>query len=87
MQEKKGKKNKEYEVIVSIKDSGTGIDPAILTRLFTKFATKSTVAGGAGLGLYMSKSIVEAHAGRIWGANNDIGIGATFAFSLPIKYQ
>ena len=71
------------EVIVSIKDRGTGIDPNIKDNLFSKFATKSDT--GSGLGLYISKGIVEAHDGRIWAENNadEIG-GATFAFSLPI---
>ncbi|HZD36039.1 MAG TPA: HAMP domain-containing sensor histidine kinase [Nitrososphaeraceae archaeon] len=70
------------EVIVTISDSGTGIDPAILPTLFTKFTSKS-MDGGTGLGLYISKSIVEAHNGRIWGGNNLDGKGATFSFSLP----
>ena len=75
------------QVIVSIKDTGTGIDPEILPRLFEKFATKSE--SGTGLGLYICKSIVEAHGGRIW-ANNSDGIGgegATFTFSLPISRE
>ena len=54
-----------------------------MPRLFTKFATKSVT--GTGLGLFISKSIVEAHGGRIWAQNNDDGIGATFAFSLPLS--
>jgi two-component system, OmpR family, sensor histidine kinase VicK len=53
-----------------------------MPRLFTKFATKSVA--GTGLGLFISKSIVEAHGGRIWAQNNDDRIGATFAFSLPL---
>jgi signal transduction histidine kinase len=53
---------------VSITDTGTGIDSEILPRLFTKFATKSTT--GTGLGLFISKSIIEAHGGKIWGKNN-----------------
>jgi signal transduction histidine kinase len=70
------------EAIVSIKDTGTGIDPKILPRLFTKFATKSVA--GTGLGLFISKSIIEAHGGRIWAQNNPDGRGATFYFSLPL---
>jgi signal transduction histidine kinase len=70
------------EAIVSIKDNGQGIDPDILHKLFSKFATRSF--SGTGLGLYISKSIVEAHAGRIWAENNSDGKGATFSFSLPI---
>jgi two-component system, OmpR family, sensor histidine kinase VicK len=71
------------EAIVSVKDTGTGIDPEIFHRLFTKFATKSVT--GTGLGLFISKSIVEAHGGRIWGENNADGNGATFYFSLPLS--
>jgi signal transduction histidine kinase len=71
------------QVIVSIKDTGTGIDPEIMPRLFTKFATKSVT--GTGLGLFISKSIIEAHSGRIWAENNADGKGgAIFSFSLPI---
>src|SRR5581483_3709837 len=70
-------------VIVSVKDKGHGIDTEILPRLFTKFATKSE--RGTGLGLYISKSIIEAHGGRIWAENNKDGKGATFAFSIPIS--
>ena len=55
---------------MSIKDTGTGIDSEILPRLFTKFATKST-STGTGLGLFISKSIIEAHDGRIWAQNNN----------------
>jgi signal transduction histidine kinase len=71
------------EVIVSVKDTGLGIDPEIFHRLFTKFATGS--ATGTGLGLFISKSIVEAHGGKIWAQNNPDGIGATFYFSLPLS--
>jgi signal transduction histidine kinase len=74
--------NKE-EVLISIKDTGTGIDPEIMPRLFTKFATKSVA--GTGLGLFISKSIIEAHGGKIWAENNADGKGATFAFSLPLS--
>ena len=68
-------------VIVSINDNGAGIDPEIEPRLFTKFATKSE--SGLGLGLYISKSIIEAHGGKIWGENNQNESGTTFSFSLP----
>ena len=71
-------------VIVSIKDNGTGIDPEIEPRLFTKFVTKSEA--GLGLGLYISKSIIEAHGGKIWGENNQNESGATFSFSLPAAF-
>jgi signal transduction histidine kinase len=68
--------------LVSVSDTGKGIDPEILPRLFQKFATKSE--GGTGLGLYISKSIIEAHGGRIWAENNQSG-GATFTFALPLR--
>ncbi len=68
-------------VVVKIKDTGTGIAANILPKLFTKFATTSSE--GIGLGLYISKKIVEDHGGRIWAENNPDGKGATFAFSLP----
>jgi two-component system sensor histidine kinase VicK len=70
-------------VIVSVKDSGQGIDPSILPRLFTKFASKSYK--GTGLGLFISKGIMNAHGGKIWGENNPDGKGATFSFSLPLE--
>ncbi len=69
-------------VVLSVKDDGSGIDPDIMPRLFTKFATKS--AAGTGLGLYISKSIVEAHGGKIWAENNSDSKGSKFGFSLPI---
>jgi signal transduction histidine kinase len=75
--------NVNAEAVVKIKDTGSGIDAEILPRLFSKFATKSDHKG-TGLGLFISKSIVEAHGGRIWAENNTDGRGATFAFSLPI---
>lgn len=75
--------NKNNEVIVLIRDEGTGIDDEIASRLFTKFATKSEK--GTGLGLYISKSIVEAHGGKIWAKNNEEDKGATFGFSLPLN--
>ncbi|HKG71492.1 MAG TPA: HAMP domain-containing sensor histidine kinase, partial [Nitrososphaeraceae archaeon] len=78
------KKKEEFnEIIVSVKDSGSGIDPEITPRLFSKFATKSQT--GTGLGLFISQSIVEAHGGRIWAENNSDGRGSTFSFSLPLK--
>jgi signal transduction histidine kinase len=64
-----------------MKDTGIGIAPEIMPRLFTKFTTKSEK--GTGLGLFISKSIIEAHGGKIWAENNTDGKGATFAFSLP----
>jgi two-component system sensor histidine kinase VicK len=74
--------NNKTCVIVSIKDNGTGIDPEIESKLFTKFATKSE--SGLGLGLYISRSIIEAHGGKIWGENNKDEDGATFTFSLYV---
>ncbi|MGI0044182.1 MAG: sensor histidine kinase, partial [Nitrososphaeraceae archaeon] len=70
-------------VIISVKDTGIGINSEIFPRLFTKFASKSD-RGGTGLGLYISKSIVDAHRGTIWAENNSDGNGANFIFSLPL---
>ncbi len=92
---------KNSEAIVSIKDTGQGLDPVILPHLFTKFVTKSPlhgVQGGTGLGLFISKSIIEAHGGQIWATNNNNDSnndnynnnsyngkqGATFYFTLPL---
>ena len=69
-----------HEIIVSIVDSGKGIDLDIMTRLFTKFSTKSET--GTGLGLFICKSIIEAHGGKIWANNNSGGKGSTFSFTL-----
>jgi signal transduction histidine kinase len=77
---KKGK-NRMDRIIVSVRDTGTGIHPEILPRLFSKFVTGSDM--GTGLGLFISKNIVEAHGGKIHGENNADGQGATFSFSLP----
>jgi two-component system, OmpR family, sensor histidine kinase VicK len=70
------------ELIISVKDTGEGIHSDILPRLFTKFATRSEV--GTGLGLFISKSIVEAHGGKMWAKNNSDEKGATFHFTLPL---
>src|SRR5438270_2937769 len=75
--------NNKAIIIVSVKDSGQGIDSSILPRLFTKFASKSYK--GTGLGLFISKGIIEAHGGKIWGENNPDGRGATFSFSLRLE--
>jgi signal transduction histidine kinase len=69
-------------VVVEIKDTGTGINAEMMPRLFEKFATRSI--SGTGLGLYISKSIVDSHGGKIWAYNNKDGKGATFTFSLPV---
>jgi signal transduction histidine kinase len=80
---KKG--NNDYdEILISIKDTGIGIHPEILPKLFTKFATKS-LRGGTGLGLFISKKIIELHGGKIWATNNKECVGSTFTFSLPAK--
>jgi signal transduction histidine kinase len=77
--------NNNEQVIVSIKDTGTGIDPQIMPRLFTKFATKSQT-GGTGLGLFICKGVIEAHGGKIWAENNtESEKGATFYFTLPLS--
>jgi two-component system sensor histidine kinase VicK len=82
------KRNKEKnnisqadEILVNIKDTGKGINPEIHSKLFEKFSTNSS--SGIGLGLYITKNIIEAHDGSIWAENNPDGRGATFSFSLP----
>ncbi len=69
------------EVIVNVMDTGSGIDPGILSHLFSKFVSKSN--RGTGLGLFISKNIIEAHGGKIWAKSNENGNGATFSFSIP----
>ena len=81
--EKKEESGHSKEVIVSIKDTGEGIDPEVLPKLFSKFVGKSYQ--GTGLGLFISKSIVEAHGGRIRAENNADAKGATFSFTLPLN--
>jgi two-component system, OmpR family, sensor histidine kinase VicK len=83
-EEEHSSNNQKQLILVSIKDTGTGIDSQIMPRLFTKFATKSQT-GGTGLGLFICKGIIEAHGGRIWAENNRDGKGATYAFSFPIN--
>ncbi len=80
--DKKDIHNDKSDIIVSIKDTGSGIDDEIYPKLFSKFVSKSTQ--GTGLGLYISKNIIEAHGGKIWAYNNKDSKGATFAFSLPL---
>jgi signal transduction histidine kinase len=82
---KNGGNNNNNIAVVSVKDTGSGIDPEIMARLFTKFSSKSWK--GTGLGLFISKSIIEAHGGKIWAENNIDGKGATFSFSLPSIIQ
>ncbi|MFY9795096.1 MAG: sensor histidine kinase [Candidatus Nitrosopolaris sp.] len=81
---KKVRKEGQEGAIVTIEDPGSGIDAEIFPRLFTKFSSKSF--SGTGLGLYISKNIIEAHGGKIWAENNNGQgkCGATFSFSLPL---
>src|ERR687895_760641 len=74
--------NNHNIAIINVCDTGSGVDPEIMPRLFTKFSSKSF--SGTGLGLYICKNIVEAHGGRIWAENNKEGKGATFSFTLPM---
>jgi signal transduction histidine kinase len=71
--ERKKKPEDDDTIVVSVKDSGQGIDPEITPKLFSKFVTKSF--SGTGLGLYISKSIIETHGGKIWAENNPDGEG------------
>ena len=84
--DKQKQEEQEDEAVVTLEDTGTGIHSEILSRLFSKFATKSNV-GGTGLGLFISKSIVEAHGGRIRGENYtyDGKKGARFIFTIPLN--
>jgi signal transduction histidine kinase len=70
---------------VTIKDSGSGIHPEVLPRLFEKFVTRSQK--GTGIGLFISKKIIEAHGGTIVGGNNADGIGAFFSFTVPLAHE
>jgi len=79
---KEERQDEKNLLIISVKDMGPGIDPEISTKLFTKFASKSNI--GIGLGLFISKAIIEAHGGKIWAENNS-DLGATFSFSIPMK--
>ncbi len=76
-------KDNNNEVIISIKDTGIGIHATILPNLFSVFTTKSD--NGTGLGLFISKNIIDVHGGQMWGENNGNEKGATFCFSLPCK--
>ena len=75
--------DKTNEGIVTFKDNGIGIDKTIIPHIFSKFKTKSEK--GLGLGLYISKSIVEAHQGKIEAYNNADSNGATFVVTLPLQ--
>jgi signal transduction histidine kinase len=74
---------KDTQVLVSIKDTGSGIQPELIPKLFSKYVTNSPL--GTGVGLFISKSIIEAHDGKIWAENNPDGKGATFTFRLPLE--
>lgn len=78
-------KKDRKEVIVSISDKGNGINSEVMNHLFEKFISRSD--SGTGLGLYISKNIVEAHGGKIWASNNQNGIGSTFSFSIPVELK
>lgn len=71
------------ELSVQISDTGKGIDHEIISRLFDKFVSRSEQ--GTGLGLFISKNIIESHGGTIIGFNQDNGSGATFIFTLPLN--
>jgi signal transduction histidine kinase len=83
LDKKKDKKEGKEQAIVSVKDSGEGISKEVLPKLFSKFTTSDS-STGTGLGLYISKNIVEAHGGKIWAENNSKEKGAIFGFTLPI---
>jgi len=77
------KQNDNDTVIISVNDSGIGVNTQIAPRLFSKFATSSE--NGIGLGLYISKNIIEAHDGKIWAQSNYNKVGTTFSFKIPSK--
>ena len=74
------------KVRIEISDTGKGIDPEVLSKLFTRFVSKADDDNrGTGLGLYISKEIITAHGGQIFAANNENG-GATFTIDLPVAH-
>jgi signal transduction histidine kinase len=73
------------ELTIKISDTGKGIDNEIINRLFDKFVSRSEQ--GTGLGLFISKNIIESHGGEINGFNNENGTGATFVFTLPLSLK
>lgn len=75
----------ENHILVTITDTGPGIDNRIKNNLFTKFTTSTS--SGTGLGLYICKNIIESHGGMIWAENNQDKNGATFSFKIPISYE
>ena len=82
-------KKQNNEIIVSVKDSGIGISKENIKKLFTPFfqidSSYSRKYRGTGLGLAVSKGLVESHGGKIWAKSGGEGKGSTFIFSLPIK--
>jgi signal transduction histidine kinase len=74
------KRDEGDRVRLSVQDAGVGVDPQGADRIFEAFYT--TKSGGMGVGLSVSRSIIESHQGRLWAAPND-GPGATFSFSIP----
>ena len=81
MEEEDNNNDQYNDIKIKIHDTGKGIDTELLPRLFQKFATKSDK--GTGLGLYISKNIIEAHGGKIWTNKTTNGKGAIFVFTLP----
>ena len=75
----------DKELSVQISDTGKGIDGEIVSRLFDKFVSRSEQ--GTGLGLFISKNIIESHGGTISGFNQENGTGATFIFTLPLNFK
>jgi signal transduction histidine kinase len=80
-----GVHSSESKVNVMVTDTGSGIPLDILPKLFTKFSSSLRSGSGTGLGLFISKAIIEAHGGMIWGTNNSDGKGATFGFEIPVE--
>lgn len=76
---------KNDHAIVSVIDSGRGIEKEIMPRLFSKFVTRSD--SGTGLGLFLSRNIIQSHGGEIWAENNVGKKGATFSFTLPMTAE
>ena len=72
----------DKDIVITVEDTGSGIESQIIPRLFSKFVSSSE--NGTGLGLFISRKIVEAHGGKIWGENNEIK-GATFKFTIPLN--
>lgn len=75
----------QESIAIEVKDTGSGINEEIMSRLFEKFSRRAD--SGAGLGLYIAKKIVDMHGGKIWAQNNRGSKGATFTFTLPLNEQ